>query len=50
MSVEFTSTYGAPLLMNGGKEVIDAFMRKYGIDINKAGVVSDAYIEVAKIK
>lgn len=49
MSVEFTSTYGSPLSTNGGKEVIDAFMRKYGVDIKKACAVGSAYIEVKKI-
>lgn len=49
MSVEFASTYGAPMSTNGGKEVIDAFMRKYGVDILKAGAKSNTYIEIEKI-
>lgn len=49
MSVDFPSSYGAPLSTNGGKEVIEAFQRKYGVDIKKAGAVSSSYIEVAKI-
>ena len=49
MSVDFPSSYGSPLSTNGGKEVIDAFMRKYGVDIKKAGAVSSSYIEVIKI-
>jgi hypothetical protein len=48
MSVEFASSYGSPLSTNGGKEVIDAFMRAYGVDIKKACAVSSAYIEVKK--
>jgi hypothetical protein len=49
MSVDFPSSYGAPLSTNGGKEVIEAFERKYGVDIKKAGAVSSAYIEVVKV-
>ena len=49
MSVDFSSTYGSPLGTNGGHEVIDAFQRKYGVDIKKAGALSSAYIEVVKI-
>ncbi len=49
MSVEFLSQYSAPLSTNGGKEVIDAFMRKYGVDIQKACAVSSSYIEIKKL-
>ncbi|NLR89813.1 DUF6140 family protein [Flammeovirga agarivorans] len=47
MSVQVvTQTTSNPLTVNGGKPVIDAFMRMYGIDIKKAGLVSSAYVEV----
>jgi Family of unknown function (DUF6140) len=46
MSVDFPSSYGSPLSTNGGKEVIEAFERKYGVDIKKANAVSSSYIEV----
>lgn len=36
MSVDFPSSYGSPLSTNGGKEVIEAFQRKYGVDIKKS--------------
>lgn len=49
MSVDFPSTYGSPLGTNGGKEVIEAFERKYGVDIKKACAVSSAYIAVVKV-
>ena len=49
MSVDFPSSYGSPLGTNGGHEVIDAFQRKYGVDIKKAGAVNSAYIEVVKV-
>jgi hypothetical protein len=49
MSVDFPSSYGSPLGTNGGKEVVEAFLRKYGVDIKKANAVSSSYIEVVKI-
>lgn len=49
MSVDFPSSYGSPMSTNGGHEVIDAFMRKYGVDIKKAGAMSSSYILVEKI-
>lgn len=49
MSVEFVSTFASPISTNGGKEVIAAFERKYGVDIEKAGARNSAYIEVVKI-
>ena len=49
MSVDFASAYGSPLGTNGGKEVIDAFQRKYGVDLKKAGAVSSSYIDVVKV-
>ena len=49
MSVDFASSYGSPISTNGGKEVLDAFQRKYGIDLKKANAVNSLYIEVVKI-
>jgi hypothetical protein len=49
MSVDFASSHGSPLSTNGGTEVIEAFERKYGVDIKKAGMVNSAYIQVEKI-
>ena len=49
MTVDFPSSYGAPLSTNGGKEVIDAFMRVYGVDIKKACSVNSSFIEVKKV-
>lgn len=50
MNLEFVSNqFSNPLLANGGTEVINAFMRIYGVDIKKAGAVSSAYIEVVRI-
>ncbi len=53
MFVEVASKYSNPLTTNGGHEVVDGFMRKYGIDIKKngGGSVSGllAYLTVEKI-
>lgn len=49
MSVEFPSSYSSPMGTNGGKEVIAAFQRKYGVDIKKAGATSTSFIEVVKV-
>jgi len=49
MSVDFPSQHGAPMSTNGGKDVIDAFERKYGINIHKGHFNSSTYIHVEKI-
>jgi hypothetical protein len=49
MSVDFPSFCGSPLATNGGKEVVNAFMRKYGVDIKKAGAVLSCCIDVVKV-
>lgn len=38
-----------PVTVNGGQTVVDAFMRIYGIDIKRAGVLSMAYLDVQRI-
>ena len=53
MTVEVASKYTNPLTTNGGVEVADAFLRKYGLDAKKNGVGSmlslSAYLDVKKI-
>ena len=51
MSVEVvtSSTSCNPLTTNGGQLVADAFMRIYGIDAKKAGILSTVYLDVQKI-
>jgi len=50
MSVDVVSKYSSnPVSINGGHEVVDAFMRIYGIDIKKAGKLSTPYLNVEKI-
>lgn len=52
MSVEVSSKYSNPLTTNGGHEVQDAFMRKYGLDLKKNGggsVPGSSYLDVQKI-
>jgi hypothetical protein len=36
-SVDVPSNYSNPLTTNGGHEVIDAFLRVYGVDLKKYG-------------
>ena len=49
MTVEVSSKYSNPMTTNGGHEVADACMRKYGIDIKKNCGLSSAYLNVKKI-
>lgn len=50
MSVEVvTSSMSNPLTTNGGQAVANAFMRVYGIDAKKAGILSTIYLDVVKI-
>ncbi len=47
MSVDIpTLTSTNPLLVNGGKEVQDAFMRIYGKDLRRAGALNSGYLDV----
>ena len=39
-----------PVLTNGGQPVVDAFMRIYGIDIRRAGILNMTYLTVERIK
>lgn len=38
-----------PLSLNGGKLVQDAFMRVYGFDLKKAGLLNHGYLRSEKI-
>lgn len=50
MSVEvITNNFNNPLLMNGGQPIVDAFMRIYGIDIRKAGILNQSYLDIQQI-
>ena len=50
MSVEVvTQSMSNPVLNNGGQPVVDAFMRIYGIDIRRAGVLNMSYLDVERI-
>ena len=49
MTVELSSNYSNPVSTNGGHEVADAFMRKYGLDIKKNNGLSDVYLSVKKL-
>lgn len=49
MSVEVISTYSNPITTNGGHQVIEAFERKYGVDIKRAGALSSSALNVEKV-
>ncbi len=49
MSVEVISTYSNPVTTNGGHQVAEAFERKYGIDIKRAGGLNTSALNVEKI-
>ena len=50
MSVDVvTNSFSNPVITNGGQVVVDAFMRIYGIDIKKAGVLSTVYLDTQRI-
>ena len=46
MTVDVVTTNTTnPLFINLGQPVADAFMRIYGIDIKKAGILSTSYLD-----
>ena len=50
MSVEVvTQSMCNPVSTNGGKPVIDAFYRIYGIDIKKAGCLNNVNLQVERL-
>ena len=50
MTVEvITQSMSNPVLSNGGQPVADAFMRIYGIDIRRAGILNMNYLTVERI-
>jgi len=50
MSVEVvTQSMSNPVTTNGGKAVADAFMRIYGIDIQRAGCLNMVELEVVQL-
>lgn len=50
MSVQVvTQSFNNPVCTNGGQEVVDAFMRMYGVDVKKAGVLSTAWLKVERV-
>lgn len=50
MTVEvITQSMSNPVLTNGGQPVVDAFMRIYGIDVRRAGILNMAYLSVERI-
>lgn len=51
MQVEvLTQSASNPVTTNGGQIVVDAFLRKYNIDIKKAGCLSMTELRVDRIQ
>jgi len=49
MSVDVVTNHNSnPLHQNGGKEVNDAFIRVFGIDMKKVGALNGSFLEVVK--
>lgn len=44
-----TQTMSNPVITNGGQNVVDAFMRIYGIDIRKAGCLNMVELDIQKV-
>lgn len=44
-----TQSMSNPVLINGGQDVVDAFLRIYGIDIKKAGCLNMVELSVEQI-
>ncbi len=44
-----TNSIDNPVLTGGGQSVVDAFMRIYGADLKKAGVLNSGYLDVQRI-
>lgn len=50
MSVQVvTKSFNNPVCTNGGQEVVDAFLRMYGVDIRQAGCLSTAWLDVERV-
>lgn len=50
MSVQVvTQSMSNPVITNGGQPVVDAFYRKYGIDIKKAGCLNMVELDVKQL-
>lgn len=50
MSVDVVSnSMSNPLTVNGGQLVADAFMRIYGVDMKRLGVLSTVYLDVVRV-
>ncbi len=44
-----TKSISNPIVTNGGREVIDAFLRIYGIDLKKIGALNMIYLDYQRI-
>lgn len=48
MTVDVVSTTD-PISINGGKAVVEAFQRVYGIDLKQAGAANRSWLDVVKV-
>ncbi|MFR9541771.1 MAG: DUF6140 family protein [Rikenellaceae bacterium] len=50
MSVAVVTQYmSSPLTTNGGQDIVNAFMRVYGIDLKRIGALSTVYLDVKQL-
>lgn len=50
MAVQVSTPYSVnPIVVDGGRIVNDAFMRIYGLDLKKAGILNIAYLRADRI-
>lgn len=49
MSVQVSSFAANPLYYDEGKDVNNAFLRMYGIDLKPHGLLSNTFLEVEKL-
>ena len=44
-----TNSMSNPISVNGGQAIADAFMRIYGVDMKRLGVLSTVYLDVVRV-
>lgn len=50
MSVTVVTQYMSnPLTTNGGQDIVNAFIRIYGVDLKRIGALSSVYLDVRQL-
>ncbi len=44
-----TQSMSNPLTTNGGQDIVNAFMRVYGVDLKRIGALSTVYLNVKQL-